>query len=157
MTEPDWLMKSSNGPSMVLHTRRPGLTALPPVVCSAFVELLSNSCLENDQGSVTPSSPEGPVFSVVAGDSGLRLIGELDIAGVPLLRASLDPLEGQDIIIDCSRLTFIDCSALSVLIEYYHRCEQTGSRLILSAPSRPLTRLLELTDLEELFQVRASN
>ena len=82
----------------------------------------------------------------------LRLVGELDIAGVPALRALLASVDG-DIEIDCSGLTFIDCAGLRVLQETQRACETAGARLLLIAPSRCVTRLLDLFGLDGFFDV----
>src|SRR5262249_36732198 len=98
-----------------------------------------------------------PGFAVVGAEGCLRLIGELDVAGVPALRKALGEVDGEDIVLDCSGLTFIDCAGLGVLIAAHHDCVKAGSQLQLVAPSRCLTRLLELTGVDGLFLVRASS
>jgi anti-anti-sigma factor len=80
-------------------------------------------------------------------------VGELDVAGVPLLRAALDDLNG-DIEIDCSGLTFIDCSGLGVLQQAQCAFNAKGVSLCLIAPSRWVTRLLDLAGLDRFFDVR---
>jgi anti-anti-sigma factor len=83
----------------------------------------------------------------------LRLIGELDLAGIPALQAELTDMEG-DIELDCSTLTFIDCAGLRVLQEAKRACETAGVRLCLIAPSRCVTRLVDLAGLDGFFDVR---
>jgi anti-anti-sigma factor len=100
--------------------------------------------------------PEGlsAAFRVASGCGGrLRLFGELDIAGVRALRAVLADVDG-DVELDCSGLTFIDCSGLRVLQETQRACETAGVRLWLLAPSRCVTRLLDLVGLDGFFDVR---
>lgn len=85
------------------------------------------------------------------------MAGELDLAGVPALRAMLADVDG-DIELDCSGLTFIDCAGLRVLEETQRACEPEGVHLYLIAPSRCVTRLLDLAGLNGFFDVRdASN
>jgi anti-anti-sigma factor len=81
------------------------------------------------------------------------LVGELDLAAGPTLRALLADIDG-DIEIDCSGLTFIDCSGLRVLQEVQRACEAAGVRLLLMAPSRCVIRLVELLGLDGIFDVR---
>jgi anti-anti-sigma factor len=101
-----------------------------------------------------PIVEEEPAFFVKAGAGGrVRLFGELDIAGVPALRAVLVGVDG-DIELDCSALTFIDCSGLRVLQEAARACETAGAHLWLIAPSRCVIRLLGLTGLLGRFDVR---
>jgi anti-anti-sigma factor len=95
-----------------------------------------------------------PALLVATGGGGrLRLAGELDIAGVPALRALLADV-GGDVELDCSELTFIDCAGLRVLQETRHACEAAGVRLCLIAPSRCVTRLLDLAGMDGFFDVR---
>jgi anti-anti-sigma factor len=82
----------------------------------------------------------------------VQLVGELDIAGVPALRASLGDLDG-DIELDCSGLTFIDCSGLRVLQNAQLACETAGVRLCLIAPAPCLTRLIDLAGLNGFFEI----
>jgi anti-anti-sigma factor len=94
------------------------------------------------------------VFLVArAGTGQLRLLGELDIAGVPAVRAELAGSDG-DVEIDCSGLTFIACSGLKVLVDAYRTCQAQGVRLSLIAPSACVIRLLDLTELNGFFDIR---
>jgi anti-anti-sigma factor len=93
-------------------------------------------------------------FAVVAGDGCVRLIGDLDVASVPALRACLHQMDGKDIVLDCSGLTFIDCAGLGALIGEHRRRSRADARLTLLAPSRSLTRLLELTGVNGLLPVQ---
>ncbi len=107
-------------------------------------------------GPIAENQPERLAPGLlVASESGgrLRLIGELDIAGVPPLRALLGEVNG-DIEIDCSGLTFIDCAGLRALQETQRACETAGVRLLLIDPSRCLIRLLDLFGLDGFFDVR---
>jgi anti-sigma B factor antagonist len=91
--------------------------------------------------------------AAASGGRRLRLVGELDLEGVPAVRALLANVDG-DIEIDCSGLTFIDCSGLRVLMEAQHACEAAGVRLCLVAPARCLTRLVDQVGLDGVFAVR---
>lgn len=93
-----------------------------------------------------------PGFRVVTAGARLQLIGELDIAADPVLRASVAEVD-SDIELDCSGLTFIDCSGLQLLQELRHACDAEGVRLTLIDPARCLTRLLDLVGLDGFFDV----
>jgi anti-sigma B factor antagonist len=120
------------------------------------------TCMEVSDRVDQPIVEEGrrasfPAFLVTTGGGGrLRLAGELDIAGVPALRALLADVSG-DVELDCSALTFIDCAGLRVLEETQHACEAAGGRLCLIAPSRFVTWLLDLTGLDGFFDVRGGS
>jgi anti-sigma B factor antagonist len=96
-------------------------------------------------------------FAAIGREGGLRLIGELDLATGPALRAALQEIDGHDIVLDCSGLTFIDCSGLRVLIEAHHRCATDGLSLTVQAPSGCLTRLLELIGLDGWLSIDAAS
>ena len=86
---------------------------------------------------------------VESGPSRWTLVGELDIAGGPELEARLAGWDG-DVVLDCSGLTFVDASALRVLIGTRVACETRGVKFALVEPSRCLQRLLAITGLDEL-------
>jgi anti-anti-sigma factor len=112
------------------------------------LDMCDASIVEEEQWSSFPA------FLVATGGGGrLRLVGELDLAGVPALRAVLADVDG-DIELDCSGLTFIDCSGLRVLEDTQRACEAAGVHLCLIAPSRCVTRLLDLAELDGFFDVR---
>jgi len=80
----------------------------------------------------------------------LCLVGELDLAGVGEVRARLVATHG-DIELDCSRLTFIDASGLSVLVAGHRLCEARGATLTIVDPSPCVARLLALTGLDSIL------
>jgi anti-sigma B factor antagonist len=93
---------------------------------------------------------------VQAGPRRLCLAGELDMAGVPDVRARLVGMAG-DVELDCSGLTFIDASGLSVLVAAHRCCEARGAKLTIVDPSRCVVRLLALTGLDSVLGGRAES
>lgn len=87
----------------------------------------------------------------------LRLSGELDLCTQPTLRAQLRELldvRAPDVVIlDMGDVTFIDCSALTPLVEARARL---GPRLVLHNASRPVTRLLTLVGLADMLVVHGA-
>ncbi len=94
------------------------------------------------------------VSIVRTGPTSAALIGELDMAGTSAVQAVLALFDG-DISLDCSALSFIDMAGLRILIDADTTCQTRGARLVLENPSRCVARLLELTDLQERFNVRS--
>jgi anti-anti-sigma factor len=93
-------------------------------------------------------------FAVIeTGPSSVKLVGELDLAGVPEVRAWLARLAG-DIEVDCSGLTFIDCSGLGLFVGIHHACGARGVKLLLVDPPACMTRLVALAQLDALFHVQ---
>ncbi len=103
-----------------------------PHSCSASAELATKAAA---------------TFVVVQARPGsLRLVGELDAAGVPEVWARLVGVDG-DAELDCAGLTFIDASGVRLLVAVQADCHARGAKLSIVNPPRCLTRLLELTGL----------
>lgn len=90
---------------------------------------------------------------VETGPKGLKLLGELDLAGVPEVREALARFDG-DIAVDCSELTFIDCSGLGMFVLAHQTCEARGVKLVLVNPTACMQKLLRITDLDSALNVQ---
>jgi anti-anti-sigma factor len=80
----------------------------------------------------------------------LHLDGELDPHTAPLLKQQVDELAAGgslDIVLDLSRLAFIDSSGLRVVISAHREMADRGGQLTLQSPSDTAQRLLEITGL----------
>jgi anti-sigma B factor antagonist len=89
----------------------------------------------------------------------LRVTGEVDVATAPEFHARLADLTGQSseiLVVDLSGVTFIYSTGLGVLVaaEKQMRTAGKGLRLIVTQPH--ITRVLELTGLDEIFTVLPS-
>src|SRR5262245_21671161 len=86
----------------------------------------------------------------------LSLVGELDMAEVPDVRARLAGLAevNGNVELNCSRLSFIDSSGLYLLVELHRDCEARGVNLFIVDPSACVTRMLELTRLDAVLEIR---
>jgi anti-anti-sigma factor len=83
----------------------------------------------------------------------LQLYGELDVATKDLLlnavrRGSTAPLR-----VDATGVTFVDCAGLGSLVELAAETRASGRAFEISAASRPLTRLTELTGLTDVLGI----
>jgi anti-sigma B factor antagonist len=81
------------------------------------------------------------------------LSGEVDLAQAPLVRSELARVISADnahLLIDCTQLTFIDSTAIAVLLETNQKLEAQGRHMLIvnvqSGPRRVL-EALGLTDL----------
>lgn len=86
----------------------------------------------------------------------VRPIGEIDIETAPVLQRALAQAlahasSAKAVVIDCSRLTFCDSSALNTLLAARRAAEEAGTVIRLSAPNSQLQRLLEITGALSLF------
>jgi anti-sigma B factor antagonist len=84
------------------------------------------------------------------------LKGELDLAAETSALDELTPVieRGPDVIVfDLSGVEFIDSTGLRVLLTCRSKAAEAGSRLVLTAPSNAVQRLLEVTKLADRFEV----
>jgi anti-sigma B factor antagonist len=96
-----------------------------------------------------------------AGDGAyvIAVAGEADLYSAPSLRRELDgaiDAGGKDIIVDLTRTTFIDSTALSVLVEATKRLRPDGGRLALVCVDQNLVKIFRITALDRLFPLFAS-
>jgi len=91
----------------------------------------------------------------------VSVTGEVDLSSVPWLaeviwrakeQAGGDPLH---VVVDLSEVEFMDTAGLEVLLEEWNSSRQLGGRMCLVAQEGPMTRLLEVSGLGELFDLYA--
>ncbi len=88
--------------------------------------------------------------------------GELDIATYVDLRDAVDAVQkdspdADGLVIDLSATTFMDSSALGLLIGLHRRAAQVGTRFGLVGVTNPtVLRLLDVTKLDEVFEIYTS-
>jgi anti-sigma B factor antagonist len=79
--------------------------------------------------------------------------GELDLATAPKLRAALADLSGA-VRLDLGAVTFLDSSAISVLVEAHQRLAESGNGgLVLHSLAGQTRRVLEIAGLEDFFEL----
>ena len=84
--------------------------------------------------------------------------GELDVGAAPQLSAilTMGAASSQSVVLlDMGGATFIDSTALGVVIRAADQLAGAGKRLMIVAPEGPVSRLLELTNLKQHFSVYA--
>jgi anti-sigma B factor antagonist len=105
-------------------------------------------------------APVDQEFGVTEHDEGgvlrIAVSGEVDVATAPLLRERLyqaiDRSTGP-VVVDLLAVTFIDSTALGVLIGARERSEANGSVLRLVLKEARLMKIFEITGLTELFSM----
>ena len=83
-------------------------------------------------------------------------VGELDIYTVPLFRKVVLKLEGDrrhDLILDLSRLTFIDSSGLGSLIEIWQKVQTVDGEIAYVVSNPRILKVFKLVDLDKVFRV----
>jgi anti-anti-sigma factor len=90
------------------------------------------------------------------GDAIVVLRGDLDMRSAPELAGVLKALidDGpSEVVVECSALSFIDSSGVSVLVSAQRRLEKEHRRLLLRSPRRNVVRVFEITQLMEFLNV----
>ena len=103
-----------------------------------------------DQGDLVDLRAAGGDEAVVTVE------GEVDLQSSPQLRAELrDVIESgaRRVIVDLSRLEFIDSSGLGVLVGAHQRLLQTEGELVLRGVKGSTLRVLETTGLIRVFRL----
>jgi anti-sigma B factor antagonist len=76
--------------------------------------------------------------------------GELDLATVETLRATLDGIKGTGrVVLDLRGLSFIDSTGLHLFVALHQRAQRDGFRLTMLAPAAPVDRAIQLCALDQ--------
>lgn len=84
--------------------------------------------------------------------------GELDMATVPLLDeafAAAERLRPTCVLLDFSKLTFMDSSGLESLLHAHDRARQSGGMIGVLKCSEPVWRVFEVTGMDHVFEWRS--
>jgi anti-anti-sigma factor len=83
------------------------------------------------------------------------VVGELDLATAPRLSEELAGMAepGRVILVDLSDTEFMDCAGLAPLVAACERQRELGGDLIVDAPTRAVSRVIECTRLDEVLTV----
>jgi anti-sigma B factor antagonist len=85
----------------------------------------------------------------------VALAGELDVSSAPQVADELERLAAGDdvsaVIVDVSRLTFVDSTGLRVILAGRERLQTIGATLALEGASGVVERVLEMTGLRGLL------
>jgi anti-sigma B factor antagonist len=88
----------------------------------------------------------------------VELQGEVDLQHSPRLRKLLMEMmfDRRDVLVDMSRVAYIDSSGIASLVEAYQMSRKNLSRFILVAVSQPAMRVLQLARLDRVFSIAPS-
>ena len=84
--------------------------------------------------------------------------GEIDINSSPMVKKSFDKLISQKtpkIVINLSKVTYVDSSGLATLVEILKNMRSYGGKMRLACMSPKIKSLFEITKLEKLFEIVA--
>jgi anti-sigma B factor antagonist len=86
-----------------------------------------------------------------------QICGELDISSAPDLRerllAILNRRKLSRLILDLSKLEFMDSSGVAVLVNTERRARLLGRTMVLVAPQRPVLRVLQVCGMANYFLI----
>jgi anti-sigma B factor antagonist len=103
-----------------------------------------------------PVSEEAMSFTITTRrtvqSTSIRIAGEVDLECAHQLRAVLQGLEG-DASLDCSELSFMDSTGMSVLLGAHRRFEAEGHHLRLVGVSHTVQRTLRIGGLDRVLIV----
>jgi anti-anti-sigma factor len=84
----------------------------------------------------------------------LTMVGDLDFACAYAFAAAVATIaaDGDDLVIDMAGVAFIDTAAVDAIAMVRRLFEILGLTLVVRAPSRPVRRLLDLSELDGLIE-----
>ena len=85
----------------------------------------------------------------------LRIEGEMDLSNTQTVRDEIDEMLGDDanLILDLGPVTFMDSTALGMIIHLAKRLEQRGGKLALVITNPPIQKLFSITALDRHFTI----
>jgi anti-sigma B factor antagonist len=89
----------------------------------------------------------------------VSVVGEIDIAVAPQLRDHLEELLDRgstSLVVDLTGVSFLDSTALGVLISILKRCHASEGELCLVATDPQVLRVFEITGLTDVFPIVSS-
>ena len=84
----------------------------------------------------------------------ITLEGEMDTAAAVEVEKQLQPLyntNGQDVIIDCSKLEYIASSGLRILISILKGAKAAGSKVVMKNMNEDIKNVFKITGFISLF------
>lgn len=105
-----------------------------------------------------PAKPTGRLAVVVdaCGDRRtVHLAGELDLETAAEVRWMLRRVAGSAVVVDLSRLTFIDAAGVSALLLVRRQLEAAGRRFSIRRARGPVRRVFDLSGLDHLIEESA--
>ncbi len=118
---------------------------------------------EHDAGPSAPPGPDGSAefgyeTAVAEGRATLRFRGELDLATAPVLAREVEATLApgiSEVVVDLSRVGFLDSSGLASLIAARRSARARGVRFALGPITRQCRLTIELSGLVDLFELEA--
>jgi anti-sigma B factor antagonist len=94
--------------------------------------------------------------ALAEGQSVLPLEGEIDLHVSPRIAAALREIIAQkptQLLVDLSRVTYVDSSGLAVLIEAMQSLEQAGGKFGIVGMQNTVRSIFEMARLDQVFRI----
>ena len=82
--------------------------------------------------------------------------GELDLYTAAELKQRLREVDVENVLVDLSRVTFVDSAGLATLVTASRRVRARGGTLMLCVDDPNILKVLRVTGLDRFFDVRSS-
>jgi anti-sigma B factor antagonist len=89
----------------------------------------------------------------------VTVVGELDVATSPELREELDRIAangGRETVVDLLAVSFVDSTALGILVEASRKLKARGGSLRIVCDDRRIARIMEITGLDRVLRLHAT-
>jgi len=109
---------------------------------------MASKSAANEDVTITSDEINGTAIVVVR--------GEIDVASAPELRTQLHELcaaGAPSVAVDLRSVTFLDSSALGVLVGALRRCRENDTAFKLVIDSPRLLKIFEITGLTSVFEI----
>ena len=86
----------------------------------------------------------------------VALLGELDLSTVAKVQEELRPVEADSpptVVVDLSKLTFLDSTGLRCIVTADERAREEGRRVVIVRGPDPVQRVFTITRLEERLEM----
>lgn len=91
---------------------------------------------------------------IVGEETVVSVSGEIDIATVGQVRDALASLGTRDVVVDLADVSFMDTSALRLLVEQQRAAEETGASFAIARPHTLVRHLLDIAGLTDRLVIR---
>ncbi|MBM3661802.1 MAG: STAS domain-containing protein [Actinobacteria bacterium] len=88
--------------------------------------------------------------------SHLVVVGDVDLATLPALRAGIDSADTRDVVVDLTSVGAIDPVALGPLLMVALRCTRRSGRFVVACPDGPARDLLGELRLDAVWELTDS-
>ncbi len=112
--------------------------------------------INRDVGATPPTGLRMETTEIGARTRALSLVGEMDLYTAPDLKHELlEAIEqgARTVVVDLTETTFLDSTALGVLLGAVKRLRSEGGRIVIVCRDRNIRKIFEITLLDRVFPI----